>query len=65
MAGGRCADHWPHAWPSPEPVTLTLYSGQLSLPVRPPRPDEDARVTFAPPEAAPVMEREILREENA
>ena len=31
--------YWPIAWPSPEPVTLTLYAGAstLELPVRPPR----------------------------
>jgi hypothetical protein len=29
--------HWPLIWPSPEPVTLTLYAGssKLELPVRP------------------------------
>ncbi len=31
--------YWPWAWPSPEPVRLTLYSGALDLPERPPRPD--------------------------
>ncbi len=25
--------YWPHAWPSPEAATLTLYSGELSLPI--------------------------------
>jgi len=43
--------HWPLIWPSPEPVTLTLYAGRcaLDLPVRPPRP-EDARLRdFGPP----------------
>jgi putative CocE/NonD family hydrolase len=24
--------YWPHAWPSPEAVTLTVYGGQLRLP---------------------------------
>ena len=36
---------WPRAWPSPEPVTLTVIAGasHLDLPVRPPR-REDARL---------------------
>lgn len=36
---------WPLIWPSPEPVTLTLYTGSstLELPVRPPR-DADSRL---------------------
>ncbi len=45
---------WPIAWPSPEPVVLTVATGAsvLDLPVRPPS-DEDPRLRpFAPPEAA-------------
>jgi len=53
--------YWPHAWPSPEAVTLTLFSGQLTLPVRPSRPEEDEQITFLPAEAAPVMAHETLR----
>jgi hypothetical protein len=26
--------YWPWIWPSPEPVTLEVFSGQLALPVR-------------------------------
>ena len=47
--------YWPIAWPAPAPVNLTLYTGasSLSLPVRPPRP-EDARLqSFEAPEGAP------------
>ena len=51
---------WNRAWPSPEAGTLTLHEGQLSLPVRLPKP-EDATVRFLPPEAAPVMQQELLR----
>jgi putative CocE/NonD family hydrolase len=43
---------WPRAWPSPEPVTLTVVAGAsyLELPVRPPR-DADAELpAFAEPE---------------
>jgi len=53
--------YWPHAWPSPEAVTLTLFAGHLSLPVRPPQPTADEQVSFLPPEVAPLMQREVLR----
>lgn len=53
--------YWPHAWPSPEAVTLTLFSGQLILPVHLQRPTEDAQIAFLPAEAAPVMALETLR----
>jgi hypothetical protein len=48
--------YWPIAWPTPEPVTLTVFAGasRLALPVRAPRP-EDAAVVFAPPEQGPPM----------
>jgi putative CocE/NonD family hydrolase len=55
--------YWPHAWPSPVPVTLTLYTGEatrLTLPVRPSVAADD-QITFLPAEAAPLMERETLR----
>jgi len=49
-------DYWPMVWPSPEPVTITVHGGAstLTLPVRPPRP-EDATLpdlgepTWGPP----------------
>lgn len=39
--------YWPLAWPPPEPVTLTIHTGQsgLTLPVRPVA--EDDKVAFA------------------
>ncbi len=46
--------YWPLVWPSPEPVTLTVFTGasSLELPVRAPRP-EDARLPpFGPSEGA-------------
>jgi len=48
--------YWPIAWPTPEPVTLTVFAGssRLALPVRAPRP-EDAAVRFQPPEQGPAM----------
>ncbi|MBS0573370.1 MAG: CocE/NonD family hydrolase [Proteobacteria bacterium] len=48
--------YWPIAWPSPEMATLTILTGDsaLSLPVRPPRPAEEAALRpFDPPESAP------------
>jgi hypothetical protein len=47
---------WPHVWPAPAPVTLTLFTGaasRLSLPVRPPQADDAALPPFAPAETAP------------
>ena len=45
--------YWPLIWPSPEPVTLTLHTGQsfIDLPIRKQRRGEMAPV-FAPAEAA-------------
>jgi len=49
--------YWPHAWPSPEPVTLTLFTGAasyLALPIRPnhlataPRSDSGVGTTQPP-----------------
>lgn len=59
--------YWPHAWPSPEPVTLQVYTGdktRLTLPVRPKQAIDDNLPPFKQPETARVMEREILRVEN-
>ncbi|MGB0385012.1 MAG: CocE/NonD family hydrolase [Ardenticatenaceae bacterium] len=56
--------YWPHAWPSPEPVTLTLFTGQtsqLTLPVRPPRPEDAQLPPFGPPEHAPWLPHKVLR----
>lgn len=54
--------YWPLAWPSPEPVTLTIRmaGSSLTLPVRPPAA-EDARLRhFDPPEAARLLARTLL-----
>ena len=56
--------YWPQSWPSPKPVTLTLYAGEdthISLPVRPPQPD-DGEVTFDIPEIAEPIKQKVLRE---
>jgi hypothetical protein len=56
--------YWPHAWPTPEAVTLTLFvagSSQLHLPLRPPRPADDNLPAFAEPEGSAPLAIEILR----
>lgn len=57
--------YWPLAWPSPEPVTLTLHRWALELPVRPPRPADAALAPFAPPEGAPEADAIVLADENS
>lgn len=60
---------WPHAWPSPAPVTLTLYTGAESavkMPVRRRNStinQNDERITFLPAEIASPLERVNLRSE--
>ena len=53
-----------HAWPSPRPVTLTVYCGEntrLGLPVRAPSPVDAALAEFPPPETAAPIAAEPLR----
>ena len=47
--------YWPIAWPSPALATLTLTLGtsHLTLPVRPPRPEDATLRPFGPPTSAP------------
>ena len=55
--------YWPWLWPSPEPVAITFDGGgasRLRLPVRAPRPQDDERVEFGPPEMRRALEVEIL-----
>ncbi|MBL9053753.1 MAG: CocE/NonD family hydrolase, partial [Tabrizicola sp.] len=69
-AGHRIAlslssSYWPIAWPSPEAATLTLDLGAtaLTLPVRPPRPEDASLRPFDPPETAtdtPVIHHPML-----
>ena len=59
--------YWPHAWPSPEAVTLTLHLGQkscLTLPVRPVQPQDEAIAPFAPSERATFLAHEQMRSET-
>jgi putative CocE/NonD family hydrolase len=55
--------YWPIAWPSPEPVTLTLFTGAstLELPERPPSPADAAFVQVPPVETPPPLEVATLQ----
>jgi hypothetical protein len=61
--------YWPWMWPHPEPVTLDLSCGEgcyVELPVRSPKPEDDALPPFGPPErptgiAADVLSRRPTR----
>jgi hypothetical protein len=55
--------YWPFAWPSPEPVTLSVFTGFasfLTLPVRLPRSIDAELPEFEPVETAPPLEVEVL-----
>jgi hypothetical protein len=54
--------YWPHLWPSPEPVTLTIHGGELRLPIRAPRAEDAALPEFDRPETAAPLEVEVLHE---
>jgi uncharacterized protein len=56
--------YWPHAWPAPEPVRLSVFTGasQLILPVRAATPDAPEPRAFAPPEAAPPIAVKMVRD---
>jgi len=54
---------WPVAWPSPEPVTLTVYTGVsfLEFPIRPPDPQDQLLPPLGEPERAPSPQPSELR----
>jgi len=54
--------NWPTVWPSPEIMTLTVYAGTLSLPVRPCA--EASEYEFEAPEAAPAWHKHLLRKDD-
>ena len=57
--------YWPLIWPSPEPVTLTLFTGVSCL-VLPVAPDEVLPVhAFAAPEASAPLAAESIRGQSA
>ncbi|MGB0506409.1 MAG: CocE/NonD family hydrolase [Pikeienuella sp.] len=49
--------YWPFIWPEPEPVTLTITEGALSLPVR--RTATGDECSFDPPREAPPASHEV------
>jgi len=55
--------YWPRAWPSPQPVTLTLFAGPsvVVLPVRPPDAGDARLPAFPAPESAPPGAHRQLR----
>ncbi len=60
--------YWPHAWPSPEPVRLTLMTGsdcRLILPVRPPGALDAALKPFGEAEGAAPLPFESLRPDSS
>ena len=52
--------YWPFVWPDAEAAGVTITGGTLVLPVRPPAMADEA--AFAPPEAAPAWDADVLRE---
>ncbi len=60
--------YWTHAWPSPVPVTLTVYTGDESSLILPTRALNKLDASLAPfdmPEGAPMLDFESLRPEDA
>ncbi len=56
--------YWPHAWPSPDVVTLKVALDDttcLTLPTRLPRAADEALQPFAAPEISPPLAVEVLR----
>jgi len=51
--------YWPMVWPAPERATVTIVSGALDLPVRP--PTRESLRAFPPVEASPPQKPRPLR----
>ena len=53
--------YWPIAWPAPQPVTVSLFTGAsfMDLPVRPPDPKDNALRSFESPEHAGAETTEL------
>ena len=51
--------YWPLAWAPPKPVRVTIHphGSHLDLPLRDPRPDDDALRPFGPPTGSPAEPR--------
>jgi hypothetical protein len=55
--------YWPWAWPSPEPVTLSVHCGEasvLTLPRRTPNPLDAALAQFGQPETGTALAHETV-----
>ena len=61
------SSYFPLAWPSPEPVTLTIHpeASALELPLRRPAPGDAALRPFGAPRHATPLEKDVLRPERA
>jgi hypothetical protein len=59
--------YWPMVWPSPEPVTLGLWTGasRLTLPIRAPKASDSDLPPFPPAEGARPLARTFLRPPSA
>jgi hypothetical protein len=57
------SSYWPIAWPSPEPVELTLFCGasRIELPVRSARPEDAALAPFRAAETPEPMKTTVHR----
>jgi hypothetical protein len=58
--------YWPHAWPSPTLVTLTVDPASLwlDLPVRSPQREDANAGNFAPPAGTPLVDIMMVRPEH-
>ncbi len=58
--------YWPLAWPPPEPVRLTVYSGTstLNLPIRPARELDAQLPAFSEAEGAPPLAKTMIEPEH-
>lgn len=59
--------YWPHAWPSPEEATLTVFTGEhtkLSLPIREPQLLDKDLEPFKQPSTAPLLSKIDIRDGN-
>lgn len=58
--------YWPLAWPPPEPVRLTLFTGSstITLPTRPACVTDKHLPAFGEPEGAPPLPRTLIEPEH-
>jgi putative CocE/NonD family hydrolase len=58
--------YWPLAWPPPNPVRLTVYTGtsRVSLPIRQPRESDRQLGKFNEPEGAPPLKKTMIEPEH-